>query len=374
MLGVTPAASRFFWLRRRARQPSRRGRPAPVARTQLSQGVRRIGPSTPRGLLLKSILFPVHFGSIALAAAEQSSISPRRSTRWHERTGVSVGHVRGGAVSDFLHCCGHAAGSCHERPSAASVIVPSLREGRAALGHCSGLWATSSARAQINGIAARATGLLLPWRVGTGKDIGRSFCPGALAPAAQPRIDEKCCWHISPAQNRLTPRSSRRGPASWRGRSEPHERHAGRSSLPPRLRRSRRPARRCEVGTGGPRRLSVCVRRIGPSIPRGLFAAAAEQSSISPSRSTRWHERTGVAVGHVPGGVVPDFLHCCGHAAGSCHEPPSAASVIVPSLREGRAALGHCSALWATSSARALIKRYRCESHEVASAVARRHG
>src|SRR6266568_8754209 len=193
-------------------------------------------------------LVPVHFGSIALAAAEQSSISPSRLTRWHERApALAVGHVRGGAVPDFLHCCGHAAGSCHERPSTASVIVPSLREGRTALGHCSGLWATSSARALINGIAARATGLLLPWPVGTGKDIGRSFCPGALAPAAQPRIDEKCCWHTSPAQNRLTPRSSRRGPASWRVRGALHERHAGRIRSHRNSRWSRRPARRWEL-------------------------------------------------------------------------------------------------------------------------------
>jgi hypothetical protein len=39
---VTPAASRFFRLRRRARQPSCRGRPALGARAQLSVGVRRI--------------------------------------------------------------------------------------------------------------------------------------------------------------------------------------------------------------------------------------------------------------------------------------------------------------------------------------------
>jgi hypothetical protein len=36
--GVTPAAIRFFRLRRRARQPSRRGRPARGARAQLSDG------------------------------------------------------------------------------------------------------------------------------------------------------------------------------------------------------------------------------------------------------------------------------------------------------------------------------------------------
>ena len=39
--GVTPPAVRFFRLRRRARQPSCRGRPARGARAQLSEGVRR---------------------------------------------------------------------------------------------------------------------------------------------------------------------------------------------------------------------------------------------------------------------------------------------------------------------------------------------
>ncbi len=190
--GGMAGAHRSLRGKRQSRHPPCRGEAGTWGGLQLRVGVRRIGPSTPRGLLLKSILFQntrpqspfQHFGSIVLAAAEQSSISSSRSTRWHERTRVAVGHVRGGAVPDFLHCYGHAAGSCHERPKHGSVIVPSLREGRAALGHCSALWATSSARALINGIAARATGLLLPWRVGTGKDIGRSFCPGALAPAA----------------------------------------------------------------------------------------------------------------------------------------------------------------------------------------------
>jgi hypothetical protein len=49
----------------------------------------------------------------------------------------------------------------------------------------------------------------------------------------------------------LTTRSSRRGPVRWQVQGRSHERHAGRSSLPPRLRSSRRPARRWEVGSVG---------------------------------------------------------------------------------------------------------------------------
>jgi len=47
-----------------------------------------------------------------------------------------------------------------------------------------------------------------------------------------------------------TTRSSRRRPERWEIRSNSHERHAGRKSLAPRLRSSRRPARRCEPRTG----------------------------------------------------------------------------------------------------------------------------
>ena len=58
---------------------------------------------------------------------------------------------------------------------------------------------------------------------------------------------------------RPTPRSSRRGPVRWRVHADLHGRHASRSSLQPRLRSSRRLARRREVGIERAAQLSVIV-------------------------------------------------------------------------------------------------------------------
>jgi hypothetical protein len=58
---------------------------------------------------------------------------------------------------------------------------------------------------------------------------------------------------------RPTSRSSRRGPVRWHVRADLHGRHASRSSLRPRLRLSRRLARRREVGIERAAQLSVIV-------------------------------------------------------------------------------------------------------------------
>ena len=60
-------------------------------------------------------------------------------------------------------------------------------------------------------------------------------------------------------RRRPTPRSSRRGPVRWHVRADLHGRHASRSSLQPRLRLSRRLARRREVSIERAAQLSVIV-------------------------------------------------------------------------------------------------------------------
>ena len=59
------------------------------------------------------------------------------------------------------------------------------------------------------------------------------------SPPPLPRPSRFNCREIHEQQSRichrLTTRTSRRGPALWHGYADRHERHAGRSSLPPRL-------------------------------------------------------------------------------------------------------------------------------------------